>query len=132
MNPERTPGLTALMTRLLQIVRRTQAPAAGAQHLALALAEGDDETARILGAALHTDAMPADHFTGDLSALLRGGFDEAARMGDAFVATPHLALALLQPESPLLTFVRAGVDIGALRADLERAARAVAQSRREA
>jgi len=105
----------------------------GTEHIAFALAETDDEVGRIFATAIDRDALrerlggarnlpkPEMVFTSAAKRAIELSFENARRLGHNFIGSAHLALGILQAEDDLP--LRADADLGAVRAELEQAAR---------
>jgi len=106
----------------------------GTEHIAFALAEGDNDVGRLLAGAIDRDAMRAllgdvSHapveemvFTTGAKRSIETAFENARRLGHNYIGLAHLALGILDSGDPLPLV--AGCDAGRLRADLSRAASA--------
>ncbi|HEV3085951.1 MAG TPA: Clp protease N-terminal domain-containing protein [Candidatus Elarobacter sp.] len=100
----------------------------GNEHIAFALAEGDDELGRLLTNAIDREQLrdllggarrfPNTEmvFTPGAKRTIELAFENARRLGQAFIGAPHLALGILGSEDriPILP----ETDIAALRAEI--------------
>ena len=125
-----TAGLRQLFIRAERVMQGAQASKMTPRHVLLALLDGDDKTAHILAKAINrtlldTSSQGIDFNapTSDFKGLLHASFAEAVRLGNNFVAAPHVALALLQPKSDFKATLRSEIDAQAVRAELEEATR---------
>ncbi|HEY0614948.1 MAG TPA: Clp protease N-terminal domain-containing protein [Candidatus Elarobacter sp.] len=104
----------------------------GTAHIAFALAEGDDEVAHLFAQALDRGAMRERlgsvsaapvaemHFSDGAKRTIELAFVAARKLGHNYIGIAHVALGVLDSGDP--PAAAAGVDLGVLRADLERAA----------
>lgn len=102
----------------------------GTEHIAFALAEGDDEVGRIMATAIDRDAIrdllggaqtvPSAEmvFTSGAKRTIELAFENARRLDHSYIAPAHLALGVLGSDDrpPLV----GGADVRALRASLDR------------
>ena len=117
------------VVRAHQVAQMFGSPHIGVEHVAFALAEGDDAVANVLATAIDRDAIrerlgiagampkPDMVFTKGAKRTIELAFENARRLGHDFIGVPHLALGLLgNDECPPLV---AGADPAALRTSLE-------------
>jgi ATP-dependent Clp protease ATP-binding subunit ClpC len=101
----------------------------GTEHIAFALAEADDDVARVLANAFDRDQIreqlggargfpkPEMVFTPGAKLVIERAFENARRLGHNYIGVAHLALGILSNEDrPAL---RAGADLNAMRAELD-------------
>jgi ATP-dependent Clp protease ATP-binding subunit ClpA len=135
MNPEPkwepvTAGVQQLLIRAQEIMQSAQAPSMTHRHVALALINGNDKTAEILAKAvsktLLENALQSDDAGASASGfelMLQDAVAEARCLSDNFIAPPHVALALFQPNFELRMALLPGVDASTVRDELEQATR---------
>jgi ATP-dependent Clp protease ATP-binding subunit ClpA len=104
----------------------------GTEHIAFALAEGDNEVGRIFAGAIDRGAIrerlgevssaPVVEmvFTGGAKRAIETAFENARRLNHNYIGLAHLALGILDSgDTPPLV---AGTDVGQVREELNRAA----------
>jgi ATP-dependent Clp protease ATP-binding subunit ClpC len=101
----------------------------GTEHLAFALAEGDDAVAAALAESLDRDAIrarlgvarsapPSEMvFADSAKRAIEYAFKNARRLNHDYIGTPHLALGMLETDDP--PPLAEGVDLVTLNARLD-------------
>jgi ATP-dependent Clp protease ATP-binding subunit ClpA len=125
-------GARRTIVRAQEVAQMFASTFIGTEHIAFALAEGDDEVGRIVAGALDRDEMrealgaasnrPTQEmvFTPAAKRSIELAFENARRLGHHFIAAGHLALGVFQSDDTLP--VRAGTDLRAVYAELDQAA----------
>jgi len=105
----------------------------GTEHIAFALAEGDDDLGRLMTNTIDREqlrdvlggaARPPQTemvFTPGAKRAIELSFENARRLNHDFIGSAHLALGILQAQDEIP--LRADADLRAVRAELEQAAR---------
>jgi ATP-dependent Clp protease ATP-binding subunit ClpA len=125
-------GARRTIVRSQEIAQMFASSFIGTEHIAFALAEGDDEVGRIVAGAIDRDAMrealgaasnrPTQEmvFTPAAKRSIELAFENARRLSHRFIAAGHLALGVFQSDDKLP--VRAGTDLRTVFAELDQAA----------
>jgi ATP-dependent Clp protease ATP-binding subunit ClpC len=127
-------GARRTVVRAQEVAHMFGSGSIGTEHIAFALAEGDDDVAGLLASSLDRDAIRERlgtlseaprremNFTSDAKRTIERAFANARRLNHKSIGVAHIALGLLDAgEPPQLV---AGGDVTALRAALDGAAAA--------
>jgi len=119
-------GARKAVVRAQELPQGSETRCLGVEHLAVALADGDDDIGRLLSDAFEYTALEADArvdaqqqmvFTRAAKRTIELAFANARRLNHSYIGSAHLALRLLEiSEAPPL---RAGVDLAELRMSLD-------------
>ncbi len=120
------------VVRAQQIAQMFGSSSIETQHVAFALAEGDDDVGHLLANALDRGAIrerlgvargaPQTEmvFSADAKRIIEAAFAEARKLNHDFIASAHMALAVLDLDDP--PALAEGTDVRVLRAELARVA----------